>query len=149
MKKLLGIVALFLLAYIIVKFGLQEIEVKENQETEIETNFVSDEIDTKVFFYQGKLIDSNMLLVKESTNLNNAEFEEFKKSFDFDKNTYLIINCKDKEVSEVLTKEISEEEISFKVIASDKENYENSVVIMIENFKITNLNLIKVEWEES
>lgn len=149
MKKLLGIVALFLLAYIIVKFGLQEIEVKENQETEIETNFVSDEIDTKVFFYQGKLIDSNMLLVKESTNLNNAEFEEFKKSFDFDKNTYLIINCKDKEVSEVLTKEISEEEISFKVIASEKENYENSVVIMIENFKITNLNLIKVEWEES
>lgn len=149
MKKLLGIVALFLLAYIIVKFGLQEIEVKENQETEIETNFVSDEIDTKVFFYQGKLIDSNMLLVKESTNLNNAEFEEFKKSFDFDKNTYLIINCKDKEVSEVLTKEISSSEISFKVIASDKENYENSVVIMIENFKITNLNLIKVEWEES
>lgn len=149
MKKLLGIVALFLLAYIIVKFGLQEIEVKENQETEIETNFVSDEMDTKVFFYQGKLIDSNMLLVKESTNLNNAEFEEFKKSFDFDKNTYLIINCKDKEVSEVLTKEISSSEISFKVIASEKENYENSVVIMIENFKITNLNLIKVEWEES
>lgn len=149
MKKLLGIVALFLLAYIILKFGLQEIEVKENQETEIETNFVSDEIDTKVFFYQGKLIDSNMLLVKESTNLNNAEFEEFKKTFDFDKNTYLIINCKDKEVSEVLTKDISEEGISFKVIASEKENYENSVVIMIENFKITNLNLIKVEWEES
>mgnify|MGYP001088574277 FL=1 len=149
MKKLLGIVALFLLAYIILKFGLQKIEVKENQDTEIATNFVSDKIDTKVFFYQGKLIDSNMLLVKESTNLNNAEFEEFKKSFDFDKNTYLIINCKDKEVSEVLTKEISSSEISFKVIASEKENYENSVVIMIENFKITNLNLIKVEWEES
>lgn len=148
MKKLLGIVALFLLAYIVLKFGLQEIEVKENQETEIETNFVSDEIDTKVFFYQGKLIDSNMLLVKESTNLNNTEFEEFKKTFDFDKNTYLIINCKDKEVSEVLIKDISEEEISFKVIASDKENYENSVVIMIENFKITNLNLVKVEWED-
>lgn len=149
MKKLLGIVALFLLAYIILKFGLQKIEVKENQDTEIATNFVSDKIDTKVFFYQGKLINSNMLLVKESTDLNNDEFEEFKKTFDFTKNTYLIINCKDKEVSEVLTKDISEKGISFKVIASEKENYENSVVIMIENFKITNLNLIKVEWEES
>ncbi len=151
MKKLFGIIALFLLAFIILKMGGKEVEIKTEKETETETEtmFVSQEIDTRVFFYQGKLIDSNMLLVKESTDLSNEDFNEFKKSFDFDKNTYLIVNCQNKDVSEVVTEEISEECISFKFISTNKENFDNSVLIEIQNLKITNLNLININWEEN
>lgn len=148
MKKLLGIIALFFLVYIILKMGGREIEIQTEKEAEIETLFVSQDVDTRIFFYQGKLIDSNMLLVKKSTELNNSDFEEFKKTFDFDKNTYLIINCQNKDVSEVITESISEKEVIFKLISTEKKNFNNSVLIEIQNLKITNLNLIKLDWEE-
>ena len=141
MKKLLGIVALFLLAYIIIKMGGKELEVK--------TNSVSQDIDTRVFFYEGKLIDSNMLIIKETTKLDNEDFELFKDSFDFEHNTYLIINCQNKDVSEVVTEDISRNSISFKMISENKENFDNSVLIEIQNLKITNLNLITINWEEN
>lgn len=153
MKKLLGIVALFLLAYIIIKMGGKELEVKTEKEfdtkTETQTNFVSQDIDTRVFFYEGKLIDSNMLIIKETTKLDNEDFELFKDSFDFEHNTYLIINCQNKDVSEVVTEDISRNSISFKMISENKENFDNSVLIEIQNLKITNLNLITINWEEN
>ena len=152
MKKLLGIVALFLLAYIIIKMGGKELEVKTEKEfdtkTETQTNFVSQDIDTRVFFYEGKLIDSNMLIIKETTKLDNEDFELFKDSFDFEHNTYLIINCQNKDVSEVVTEDISRNSISFKMISENKENFDNSVLIEIQNLKITNLNLITINWED-
>lgn len=152
MKKLLGIVALFLLAYIIIKMGGKELEVKTEKEfdtkTETQTNFVSQDIDTRVFFYEGKLIDSNMLIIKETTKLDNEDFELFKDSFDFEHNTYLIINCQNKDVSEVVTEDISRNNISFKMISENKENFDNSVLIEIQNLKITNLNLITINWED-
>lgn len=150
MKKLLGIVALFLLVYIVIKMGGKEIEAEIEKEDEIENqiNVISQEIDTKVFFYKGKLIDSNILIVKETTDLNNQDFDIFKNTFDFEHNTYLIINCKDKDVSEVLTEEISEEGISFKLLFTETKDFENSVLIEIQNLKITNLNLINLNWEE-
>lgn len=153
MKKLLGIVALFLLAYIIIKMGGKELEVKTEKEfdtkTETQTNFVSQDIDTRVFFYEGKLIDSNMLIIKETTKLDNEDFELFKDSFDFEHNTYLIINCQNKDVSEVVTEDISRNSISFKMISENKENFDNSVLIEIQNLKITSLNLITINWEEN
>ena len=150
MKKLLGIVAVFLLVYIVIKMGGKEIEAEIEKEDEIENqiNVISQEIDTKVFFYKGKLIDSNILIVKETTDLNNQDFDIFKNTFDFEHNTYLIINCKDKDVSEVLTEEISEEGISFKLLFTETKDFENSVLIEIQNLKITNLNLINLNWEE-
>lgn len=143
MKKVFIILIIIFLTivYINVSNNDKNLTNTEQEETSYYTSIKPVEMEYNL--YEGKLIESRMLLVKETTEFENEEFMELKEHFDFEKNTYIILNCED-EIKSIKAINLKKDDVHLKVLCTVN-GETNYAIIEIKNLVIKNLNLINIE----
>lgn len=147
MKKIFIILIMIILTCVYINISNSDSNNKTSKTHTEETSYYSsiEPVEMNTQIYEGKIIDSYLLLVKESTELNNEIFMELKNKFNFEKNTYLILNCENMDIKEIKSKALKKDNVCFEIQYLEQENYENYVIIEIKNLIINDLNIINIE----
>lgn len=163
MKKLVLFIFIFILLFLCAKstlgFGKKEtiidkINTDSKQQTneELEINnqdsyYTSTEpIKINTYIFKNKLINSQMLLLNENNNIKDEDFLSKKENFDFNMNTYVLINCNKKKILDVIKTSLVRDNLSFTVEYKES-NLDETLLIEMKNIKVKNISYIHLDWE--
>ena len=70
-------------------------------------------VEIQSYIINDKLSNNEIILLNENSSFKNETFLELRNNFDFDKNTYLLINCTSKKNIDCISKELTKSNLSF------------------------------------
>ena len=101
------------------------------------------------YIFDEKLTNSQMVLLNENSSFDNEEFLEISKNFDFDKNTYLLINCPSKGNISYTINELTKSCLSFNINYDNNEESNVTLLLEFKNIKVKKITYFDIKWSEN
>ena len=140
--------------FLILCFGVFLFLKLSNQQEITKSESIIEDIkipsDIKVYLYEGKIINSQSLILKKEYETTNNDLKSFMNSFDFKNNTYLLINCEKMLVTNVDTNILESEENNVVNIEITYQERTDDTTILLElfNTNITDFSHISINYEK-
>lgn len=105
-------------------------------------------IQIESYIFDEKLINSQIVLLNENSNFDNEEFLNKKENFNFDKNTYILINCSSKKNIDIKENQLIRNNLSFIFTYNEDISSNQTLLLEIKNIKVNNMNYFNFEWKK-
>ena len=162
MKKIFIFLIICIMLFLCIKsglgFGKKETIVDKLNNKEKETN-ISDETNLDSYYtsinpisinytiLDNKIGESSLILLNKNSNFEDEQFNDLKESFDFDNNTYLLLNTSNIDINNIILEEDSNKDnINLDLYTIEKDDFNKSIIIEIKNVKIYNISYIHLNF---
>ena len=160
MKKIAIFLLVFIMLFLCIKSGLgfgkketiiDKLNNKQKETIMIDENNLdsyytsTNPIDINYTIFNENLSDSYLVLLNKNSTFENDEFNKLKKSFDFENNTYVLLNTNAIEISKIdLIGKVNKDNITLNLDVKENKKINQSAIIEIKNVKINNISYIHI-----
>lgn len=127
-------------------------EKEEKEDVTINTNLDSYYTDTKpvevsTYLFDEKITNQQMLLLNNNSTFDSEALNSILENANFEKNTYILINCDNKNIIDILDINLKKDNVKFNIQYTDSKQFQ-TILLEIKNLKLTNFKYLNVNFEK-